>query len=50
MTWKRWSRTGVTPGGERITALDIARHAVHEGIHHLRAAEKVLQEVVGRPA
>jgi DinB superfamily len=46
----QWARTGVTPSGERITALDVARRAVHHGIHHLRAAEKVLQEVVGRPA
>ena len=45
----QWARTGVTPSGERITALDLARHAVHEGIHHLRLAEKVLQEVVGHP-
>ena len=46
----QWARTGVTPGGARLTALDIVRDAVHEGIHHLRAAEKVLQEVIGRPS
>ena len=45
----QWSRTGITPARDRITALDLVRHAVHEGIHHLRAADRVLQEVVGRP-
>ena len=46
---EQWTRAGTTPGGERMTAVDVARHAVHEGIHHLRAADKVLREVVGHP-
>ena len=46
---EQWNRTGVTPDGQALTAVDIVRHAVHQGFHHLRAAEKVLQEVIGRP-
>ncbi|MDQ1402865.1 MAG: hypothetical protein QOG03_1181 [Actinomycetota bacterium] len=44
-----WNRTGSVDGRE-TTALALARHAVHVGIHHLRAAERVLQEVKGQPA
>jgi hypothetical protein len=44
-----WSRTAAGGGGHEITSLDLVRLAVHQGVHHLRAADKVLQEVVGRP-
>jgi hypothetical protein len=46
---EQWTRTGVTPAGAEVTALELAHHAVHEGIHHLRATERVLAEVVGQP-
>lgn len=39
---EEWTRTGMEPGGRPVTALDIARHGVHAGIHHLRAAERAL--------
>jgi hypothetical protein len=45
----QWKRTGRTTTGER-SALDLVRVAVHQGVHHLRLAEKVLKEVVGRPS
>lgn len=38
-----WSRAGLEPGGRRVTALDIARHGVHAGIHHLRAAARAIE-------
>jgi hypothetical protein len=38
-----WSRTGHA-GSERVTALDVARHAVHLGVHHLRLAEQAVTE------
>ena len=44
----QWTRTGTTGVGE-VSALDLVRLAVHQGIHHLRAAERVLKEVTGRP-
>ncbi len=37
-----WKRTAVTPGGAKVTALDVARHGVHAGVHHLRAAERAI--------
>jgi hypothetical protein len=36
-------RTGTTPDGASITALDLARHAVRVGAENLRAAEKAMQ-------
>ncbi|MDQ1397175.1 MAG: hypothetical protein QOG64_2434 [Acidimicrobiaceae bacterium] len=44
----QWKRTGRTTSGER-SALDLVRVAVHQGVHHLRLAERVLKEVTGRP-
>jgi hypothetical protein len=43
-----WNRAGSDRGTD-ITALAVARNAVHIGIHHLRAAEHVIQEVRGQP-
>lgn len=44
-----WDRQGRLDEGTTVTALDVARHGVHEGVHHLRAAEKaVAQAVSGR--
>jgi hypothetical protein len=44
-----WNRTGRLDDGSPVTAADLLRAAVHQGVHHLRLAEKVLREVVGRP-
>jgi len=41
-----WTRTGHFDWGER-DILATARHAVHEGSHHLRDAERVLGRVTG---
>ena len=46
---RQWSRTAAPAGGATVTALDLVRLAVHQGVHHLKAAEQVLAEVVGRP-
>lgn len=43
-----WTRTGLLPGGER-DALSLARDGVHEGAHHLRDVQRVLDAVRGRP-
>lgn len=43
-----WTRTGRFPSGER-GALTVARDAVHEGSHHLRDVQRVLDQVRGRP-
>ncbi len=45
----QWNRTGRLRDGSEVSALDLVRTAVHQGVHHLRAIEKVLKEVVGRP-
>jgi hypothetical protein len=45
-----WSRTAAVDDGRTVTALDIVRAAVDAGVTHLRAAEKVLAAVRGRPA
>jgi hypothetical protein len=37
-----WSRKGVLHG-EPVTALDLVRAAVHEGVHHLRAIDELLE-------
>lgn len=37
-----WRRLGRLAGNDDVTALDVARHGVHAGIHHLRAAERAL--------
>lgn len=41
-----WNRRASADGSE-VTGLDVARLGVHLGIHHLRAAERVLDEVRG---
>ena len=42
-----WLRTGLLPGGPR-DALTLARDGVHEGAHHLRDVQRVLDAVRGR--
>ena len=42
-----WTRTGRLEAGER-DALTVARHGVHEGSHHLRDVQRVLNQVRGR--
>ena len=44
-----WTRTAVVAGGER-DALTLARDGVHEGAHHLRDVQRVLNTVRGRPS
>ena len=44
-----WTRTAGGAGGHELTSLDLVRLAVHQGVHSPPAADKVLQEVVGRP-
>ena len=41
---KEWNRTGRRDGAT-VTALDLAREAVHEGAHHLREAQDVIDEL-----
>ncbi|MDP9020035.1 MAG: DinB family protein [Actinomycetota bacterium] len=43
--WLRVARVG----DEDVTLLDMARHAVHESAYHLRAAERTVRAVRGRP-
>jgi DinB superfamily len=43
-----WKRVGRLPDGGEVSALDVARHAVHQGFHHLRETERVLSELRGR--
>jgi len=43
-----WARTGLLAAGPR-GALTLARDGVHEGAHHLRDVQRVLQAVRGRP-
>jgi hypothetical protein len=43
--WLRRARSG----DEEVTLLAMAQHAVHEGASHLRAAERALRQVRGRP-
>jgi hypothetical protein len=42
-----WTRKGLLPGGPR-DALTLARDGVHEGAHHLRDVQRVLDAVRGR--
>jgi uncharacterized damage-inducible protein DinB len=45
--WDRTARTSPDDSDDQpTTALDLARHAVHEGVHHLRAAEAAVDEAV----
>ncbi|PLS75391.1 MAG: hypothetical protein CYG61_07520 [Actinobacteria bacterium] len=41
---KEWERTGAVTGAP-LRAVDVARHGVHRGIHNLRRAERVIDEV-----
>lgn len=40
-----WQRAGLLPTGERVTALELVRHAVHTGAHHRREIERVMAAV-----
>lgn len=44
-----WTRTALVAGAER-DALTLARDGVHEGAHHLRDVQRVLNAVRGRPS
>ena len=44
-----WARTALVDGAER-DALTLARDGVHEGAHHLRDVQRVLNTVRGRPS
>jgi hypothetical protein len=44
-----WTRTALVAGVER-DALALARDGVHEGAHHLRDVQRVLNAVRGRPS
>ncbi|HVL04983.1 MAG TPA: DinB family protein [Acidimicrobiales bacterium] len=44
-----WTRTALVAGAER-DALSLARDGVHEGSHHLRDVQRVLNAVRGRPS
>lgn len=46
---EEWDRRLVAGDGQEVTALDVARAGVHAGSHHLRAAERVIDQVRGRP-
>ena len=39
-----WSRTGIR-GTDRVSALDLVREAVHEGVHHLQEASNQIEEL-----
>jgi hypothetical protein len=41
-----WDRRGRISDHDSVSALDIARHMVHEGVHHLRGAERAVSEAV----
>jgi hypothetical protein len=42
-----WKRSGLTSDGSTITALELLVVAVHFGAHHLREADRTLNEVAG---
>jgi len=44
-----WTRTALVDGSQR-DALSLARDGVHEGAHHLRDVQRVLNAVRGRPS
>jgi DinB superfamily len=46
---KDWHRAGSVEGGARVSALALARHAVHEGVHHLRLAEQAIDAALANP-
>ena len=43
-----WRRPATLPGNEEVDALWFLHHCVHEGSHHLRDANQVLQKMRGR--
>ena len=43
-----WDRAG-TSGEERITALELTHHAIHEGVHHLRVTRDELAPLCKHP-
>ena len=43
-----WKRVGRLPDGGEASALHVARHAVHQGFHHLRETDRVLSQLRGR--
>jgi hypothetical protein len=49
VTGKDWDRAGRVDDGSTLSAIDIARHAVHEGVHHLRAAERAVEDALRLP-
>jgi hypothetical protein len=42
-----WKRSGMTESGSVITALELLSVAVHFGAHHIRAADRTINEVAG---
>lgn len=44
-----WTRTAISPSGP-VSALELAAHAIHDGVHNLRRIDAVLQQLRGRPA
>ncbi len=40
-----WTRRGRVADGAEVTALDLLRHAVHVGAHHLREAQHVVEQL-----
>lgn len=48
--WERIGRLHEVGGGgdTEVSALDIARHAVHEGVHHLRGAQTAVEQAVSQ--
>ncbi len=44
VTETAWSRSG-RRGGQPVSVLDLAREALHEGMHHLREAVEVIEEM-----
>lgn len=45
MSGATWTRTGRLPDGSDVTALDLVRHGVHVGAHHLRQAQGVIEQL-----
>ncbi|HZQ28241.1 MAG TPA: DinB family protein [Acidimicrobiales bacterium] len=46
ITGKDWSRRARATGGRGLTALDLLAQGVHEGVHHLRLAERAVEEAL----
>jgi hypothetical protein len=41
-----WNRPAQLAGDGRVQAIDLLRHAVHEGTHHLKLAERAVEEAL----